>query len=74
VGISSYQYSAPAICGLISLLDGKTTRDTLWADKKAAPGDKYGTFNVSNQVITKDTYKKYFGDIADVANSWINSK
>ena len=73
VGISSYQYTAPAICGLISLLDGKATQETLWPDRKI-PGDQFATYGVSNQVITKDTYKQYFGDIADVANSWINSK
>jgi hypothetical protein len=43
--ISDYQYTIPAICGLIALMDGKATADTLWSSKRAA-GDKV-TFYIS---------------------------
>jgi ABC-type sugar transport system substrate-binding protein len=71
VGISNYQYTAPAVSGLIALLDGKETPETLWADHKI-PGDKYGIFNVGNQIITKDTYKPFYSTIADAVQTWLS--
>ena len=73
VGISQYQYSAPAVCGLITLLDGKATPETLWADQKI-PGDQYATYSVSNQIITKDTYKRFYSDITSAVDAWLAIK
>jgi ABC-type sugar transport system substrate-binding protein len=72
VGISNYQYSAPAVCGLIALLDGVATPETIWPDQKL-PGDAYATFSVSNQIITKDTYKQFYADISNAVDAWLNS-
>ena len=71
LGVSKYQYSAPAVCGLIAILDGKATSATLWADR-ITTGQKYATYDVNNHMITKDTYKAYFDDIDQAVNSWIN--
>ena len=72
LGVTNHQYSAAGICGLINLLDGKATADTLWPDKKT-DGDKFATYYISTQMITKDTYKQYFADISEAVDSWINS-
>ncbi len=63
VAISDYQYTVPTICGLISLIDGQSTPESLWAGKRA-DGDKYTIYNVAAEVVTKDTYQEYFDKIA----------
>lgn len=62
LGISGYQYTTPAICGLIALMDGKATPETLWSSTRV-PTDKATFFNISNEMITKDTYKAFFEDV-----------
>ena len=66
LAISNYLYAAPAICGLVSLIDGTSTWDTLWSDLRA-PGDMYTFYGAESAMITKDTYKDYFNTYAEMA-------
>ncbi len=68
LAISNYLYAAPTICGLIALIDGTATWDTLWTDMRAE-GDTYTFYGAASQMITKDTYKDYFNTYADMAGA-----
>jgi ABC-type sugar transport system substrate-binding protein len=65
LGISTYDTVGPAIAGLIALLDGRTTPDTIWKER-AKPndmyGDKYGIWYVETEMVTKETYEKFLAD------------
>lgn len=63
LAISNYLYAAPTISGLISMIDGKSTPESLWPHLRA-PGDKCTFYMTSSQMVTKDTYKDYFNAIA----------
>jgi DNA-binding LacI/PurR family transcriptional regulator len=63
LAISNYLYAAPTVCGLIALIDGKATPESLW-QKQRAPGDKCTFYQTSSQMVTKTTYKDYFNGIA----------
>lgn len=64
LAISNYLYAAPTISGLVSLIDGKSTHESLWSHMRA-PGDKCTFYLTSSQMVTKDTYKDYFNGIAE---------
>jgi ABC-type sugar transport system substrate-binding protein len=66
IAISNYLYAAPALCGLVSLIDGVSTPESLWPDMKA-PGDTAAFYRADVEMITKDTYKTYFNRIAEMA-------
>ncbi len=68
LAISNYLYAAPAICGVIALIDGTATWDTLWTDLRA-PGDQYTFYGAASTMITKDTYKDYFNKYAEMADA-----
>jgi ABC-type sugar transport system substrate-binding protein len=68
LAISNYLYAAPALCGLVALLDGTATWDTLWTDMRA-PGDKYTFYGAASSMVTKDTYKEYFNGYAELAGA-----
>ncbi len=68
LAMSNYLYAAPAICGLVALLDGTATWDTLWTDRRD-PGDLYTFYGVDSTMITKDTYKEYFNSYAELAGA-----
>jgi hypothetical protein len=64
VGIAEEIYAVPATAGLVALIDGRATPETLWGDTKRAPyGDDYALFPMDLEVITRDTYKAYFDNI-----------
>ena len=62
VAVDAYQYLIPPLCGLISIMDGKSTMETLWIDKRA-PGDKTTFYAIPPQMVTKDTYKAFFTQV-----------
>jgi ABC-type sugar transport system substrate-binding protein len=66
LGMSNYLYAAPAISGLISMLDGKSTPESLWPDRKQ-PGDVAAFYTTTYEMLTKDTYKDYFNGVAEQA-------
>ncbi|MDR2357732.1 MAG: substrate-binding domain-containing protein [Oscillospiraceae bacterium] len=66
LAISDLLYAAPAVSGVIALIDGRATKETLWRDKTPADwqfGTDYGVWLVENDIITRDTYKTYFEEI-----------
>ncbi|MDR0838661.1 MAG: substrate-binding domain-containing protein [Oscillospiraceae bacterium] len=66
LAISDLLYAAPAVSGMVALIDGRATKDTLWRDKTPANyefGNDYGVWMVENDIITRDTYKTYFDEI-----------
>jgi ABC-type sugar transport system substrate-binding protein len=52
------------ICGLIALIDGRATPDTLFKEY-VLPGEKYGTPIIESKVVEHDTYKAYLDYIAE---------
>ena len=68
LAISNYLYAAPALSALVALVDGTTTWDALWTDKRA-PGDKYTFYSAESSMVTKDTYKEYFNGYAKLAGA-----
>lgn len=66
LGMSNYLYAAPAICGLVSILDGKSTPESLWPSFKK-PGDVAAFYTTTYEMLLKDTYKDYFNGIAEQA-------
>ena len=63
LAVSDYLYTVPTICGLISLIDGTSTPESLWTQKRAE-GDAYTIYYIGNEMVTKDTYQDYFDRIA----------
>ncbi len=64
LAISNYQYAVPTICGLIAMMDGKATQESLWSSRRA-PGDKMTVYYIGMEMVTKETYKAYFAKISD---------
>ena len=54
--VYNYNYVVPALCGVIALIDGRATWDTLWADQRRE-GDPYTGYVAGDQMIERDTYK-----------------
>jgi ABC-type sugar transport system substrate-binding protein len=60
--VSNYQYAVPVLCGLIAIIDGRATAETLWPEFHRE-GDPCAQLVVGQDMITKDNYKQYFKDI-----------
>ncbi|MDR1299933.1 MAG: hypothetical protein LBJ84_06780, partial [Oscillospiraceae bacterium] len=66
LAISDLLYAAPAVSGIIALIDGRATKETLWRDKTPQNwqfGTDYGVWLVENDIITRETYTTYFDEI-----------
>jgi ABC-type sugar transport system substrate-binding protein len=64
VGIAEPLYSCPALAGLVALIDGRATPQTLWGDTKREPyGSEYAVYPLETGMITREDYKQYFEDI-----------
>jgi len=59
VASAPYQYAAPALSGIVSLLNGTETIDSLWSSIRK-PTDKLTFYEIGTEIVTKDTYKDYF--------------
>jgi hypothetical protein len=56
--------TAPAISGLIALIDGRATQETLWEDaRQERYGSKYTMYPIEIAMVTPDTYKEYFSGV-----------
>lgn len=62
MAVSDYQYLVPPLCGLIAILDGKATPDSLWSAKRAK-GDTVTFYQIPPVIVTKDTYKAFFDEV-----------
>ena len=58
VPIYKTDFCAPMAAGLVALMDGRATAESLWADLRA-PGDKATQYIVSVDVVTRDVYKEF---------------
>lgn len=54
--VFNYNYVVPALTGLIALIDGRATFDSLWKESRKE-GDKATAFIAGDQMVTVDTYK-----------------
>jgi len=68
LAISNYLYAAPTISALVAIVDGTTTWEDLWTDRRA-PGDKYTFYSATSMMVTKDTYKDYFNKYCELAGA-----
>ena len=59
LGNDSVQFAAPAICGLISMINGTSTSETIWEHMRGA-NDERTFYQVSHDMLTRDTYQAYF--------------
>jgi ABC-type sugar transport system substrate-binding protein len=62
--------SEPIICGLIAMIDGRATPETLWSDK-IAEGQKYADFVMTPEVVTVDNYKECVAKADEYMASYI---
>ena len=62
LGNDSIQFAAPAACGIVSLINGTSTPETLWSYRRGA-NDERTFYQVSHDMITIDTYKDYFARV-----------
>ena len=58
IDLSQQDWGAFIIHGLLAMIDGRATPETLWEDYKN-PGDTYATVNLPFTIITYENYKDY---------------
>lgn len=56
-------FTNPIMLGVIAMIDGTATAESLWPDYKAA-GDKYPNLIVDPTLLTVDNYKRFLVDLA----------
>ena len=56
------QYTAPAISGLIALINGTATAETLWSHRRL-PTDIYTFFEIESEIVTRDKYQDFFARV-----------
>ena len=62
LAVSGHQYAVPGICGLVAILDGKATMETIWSSIRK-PTDKLSFYQIANEIVTKDTYQAFFDKV-----------
>ena len=60
-------FCEPLVCGVIAMLDGRATPESLYPEWKA-PGATYANILCETKVVTKDTYKDYLNYIDNYVN------
>ncbi|MDR2357855.1 MAG: hypothetical protein LBD92_07235 [Oscillospiraceae bacterium] len=65
VGASEDLLTAPALSGLVALMDGRATQETLWEDARQEKyGGKYSMYPIPLTILTPDNYIQYNDDVA----------
>jgi ABC-type sugar transport system substrate-binding protein len=59
VASAPFQYAAPAMSGIVAMLNKTETMDSLWSSIRK-PTDTRTFYTIGTEIVTKDTYKKYF--------------
>lgn len=59
IATDALQYAAPALCGIVSILNGTSTAETLWSTIRK-PTDQYTYFEMEVAILTIDTYEAFF--------------
>jgi ABC-type sugar transport system substrate-binding protein len=62
IATAPLQYAAPLLSGLVSLMNGTTTQETLWEHLRA-PGDIKTYYLMQTEIITIDTYQEFFRNV-----------
>ncbi|MDR0838723.1 MAG: hypothetical protein LBN99_03675 [Oscillospiraceae bacterium] len=66
VGASDDLLTAPALSGIVALMDGRATQETLWEDARQAKfGTKYSLYPIPVTMLTPETYVQYNIDVAN---------
>lgn len=60
--IADMSYAGPAACGLIALVDGRATVETLWADRRA-DGDLATIWIADSMIMTHDNYAGFMQSV-----------
>ena len=68
IHVAPVYHSEPIICGLVAMIDGRATPQTLWADLKA-PGADFAQVKIDLFVMTIDNYQQYLADADAYWNS-----
>ncbi|MCL2391531.1 MAG: substrate-binding domain-containing protein [Oscillospiraceae bacterium] len=58
VAISNYAYATPTLLGLIALIDGRATPETLWP-QYLNDGDLRAVWEATSEIITRDNYQDF---------------
>ena len=69
VYISDMLYGAPALSGVIALIEGRETKDTLWIDetpKDYKYGNNFGVWLIESRIVTRWDYQEYIDEINDM--------
>ena len=64
--IHDFNMTYPAVAGVVALIDGRTTKDTLWLEKTPPNykyGNDYGVWEVPCDIVTRWTYKEYLAEV-----------
>ena len=62
IATDALQYAAPAMSGIVSMINGTTTMETLWEDMRA-PNDQKTYFLMDTVLLTIDTYEDFFAQV-----------
>ena len=64
-------FCEPLVCGVIAMLDGRATPESLYPEWKA-PGATYANILCETKVVTKETYQDYLDYIDEYVNGNFN--
>lgn len=67
--ISSTEFAIRLAEALVKVLDGSATPETLWPEWRD-PGGSYPRFQISGEIITRDTYKQYLTEDAALITNY----
>jgi len=70
--ISDLLYAAPALSGIIAMIDGRATYDTMWVNetpKNYRFGNKFGVWECPTQIITRENYAGILAEVEAIALS-----
>ena len=59
-------YGSPAAAGIVAILDGRTTMDTIWLEVTPPDymwGTDFGLWEAETHVVTRENYQEYFANI-----------
>jgi len=69
LSIPDLLYGGPAVAGIVAILDGRTTMETIWLEKTPPNyqwGNQWGLWEVENQVVTRWDYQDYFAYVESI--------
>jgi len=58
-------WAEPMACGLIALVEGRATYETLWGTEFVEEGQSFPCYPTPTKIVLKDTYKAYLQELDD---------